>query len=177
MSRARLSALEPRTTTEQALALFDALPSVRAEDILGTWKGHELSTGHPMDGVLEHSGWYGKRFDSLEKVHPLLVTGANGSLFSMEPRKVPLKLVAAVPRAIAARTRPLVGLFQPYLKTDKPRARLRNLEYRGVSSAAMIYDHLPIIDVFRRVDDDTLLGAMDLRGVKTPYFFVLARDS
>jgi hypothetical protein len=176
MSLARLAALEPRTTTDDALALFDGLPSVRAEDILGTWKGRELATGHPMDGVLEHSGWYGKRFETLEKVHPLLVS-ANGSLFSMEPRRVPLRLVAAMPRAIAARTRPLVGLFEPWLRTDKPRARLRNLEYRGVVSASMIYDHLPIIDVFRRVDDHTLLGAMDLRGIKLPYFFILTRDA
>ena len=39
----------------------------------------------------------------------------------------------------------------------------------------MIYDQLPIIDVFRRVDDDTLLGLMDFRAVPLPYFFVLAR--
>lgn len=175
MSYERLAALEPRTTTEQALALFDALSPIRAEDTLGRWKGRELATGHPMDGVLERSGWYGKRFDSLEKVHPLLVL-VGDSLFSMEPRRVPLRLVAAMPPSLVSVARPLVGLFEPWLRTDKPRARLRNLEYRGVVSAAMIYDHLPIIDVFRKVDTDTLLGAMDLRGVKAPYFFVLARD-
>ncbi len=176
MSAERLAALSPRTTTEQALALFDALPAVRSADILGQYKGRELATGHPMDGVLEGSGWYGKRFESLEKVHPLLVS-RSGTLFSMEPRKVPLRMVAAMPRSVTARARPLVGLFAPWLRTDKPRARLRDLEYRGVVSAAMIYDHLPIIDCFRRVDERTLLGAMDLRGVKAPYFFVLERDS
>ena len=40
----------------------------------------------------------------------------------------------------------------------------------------MIYDQLPVNDVFRRLDDDTVLGAMDLRGSATPYFFVLTRD-
>ena len=39
----------------------------------------------------------------------------------------------------------------------------------------MIYDRQPIIDVFRRVDDVTLLGVMDLRGMSQPYFFVLTR--
>ena len=42
----------------------------------------------------------------------------------------------------------------------------------GKVSAAMIYDHLPIIDIFRRVDEDTLLGVMDMRGLADPYFFI-----
>ena len=49
---ARLATLEPRCTTEQALAFFDALPSVSAEDIRGRWAGRELETGHPWDGLL-----------------------------------------------------------------------------------------------------------------------------
>ena len=89
-------------TTESALALFDSLRALRAEDMLGRWKGRELATGHPMDGVLAASGWYGKQFDSLEKVHPLLVS-ANGSLFPMEPRRVRIKLVAGLPRSLVAR--------------------------------------------------------------------------
>lgn len=41
----------------------------------------------------------------------------------------------------------------------------------------MVYDQLPVNDVFRRVDDDTVLGAMDMRGFSSsPYFFVLHRD-
>jgi len=40
----------------------------------------------------------------------------------------------------------------------------------------VIYDHWPVIDVFRRVDDHTLLGVMDQRNGDQPYFFVLQRD-
>ena len=40
----------------------------------------------------------------------------------------------------------------------------------------MIYDQLPINDVFRRLGEKSVLGAMDLRGIRTPYFFVLHRD-
>ena len=40
----------------------------------------------------------------------------------------------------------------------------------------MIYDQLPINDVFRRLTDDAVIGAMDLRGSRRPYFFVLHRD-
>ena len=38
------------------------------------------------------------------------------------------------------------------------------------------YDNLPINDVFRKVDDNTVLGIMDLKGMKQPFFFVLRRD-
>ena len=50
------------------------------------------------------------------------------------------------------------------------------MEHRGVSTATMIYDALPIHDVFRKVDDDTVLGLMDLRGLPQPFFFVLRRE-
>jgi hypothetical protein len=67
-------------------------------------------------------------------------------------------------------------MLRPVLRTRAPRARLRDVEFRGKVSAAMIYDHRPIIDVFRLVDDETLLGVMDLRGMADPYFFILRRD-
>jgi hypothetical protein len=40
----------------------------------------------------------------------------------------------------------------------------------------MVYDALPIIDVFRRVGPDVLIGAMDMRGLTAPFFFLLERD-
>jgi hypothetical protein len=62
------------------------------------------------------------------------------------------------------------------LRTDQPKARLRMTEYRGVVSATMIYDSLPINDIFRKVDDHTVLGAMDLRFAPQPFFFILRRE-
>jgi hypothetical protein len=51
------------------------------------------------------------------------------------------------------------------------------MAYRRVLTATMCYDALPINDVFRKVDnDDTLVGAMDLRGLEMPFMFVLRRD-
>lgn len=168
--------LEPACTTQQALALFDSLPAIRAEELTGRWRGRELRTGHPMDGLLESSGWYGKQFDGVDAVHPLLFLGAGGEIYPVDPRRVPLGLADRVPAPVMARGHLLAKAFQPVLRTGKPKARLRNLEHRGVVTAAMVYDHLPIIDTFRRVDDDTLLGVMDLRDSSLPYFFVLARD-
>ena len=71
------------------------------------------------------------------------------------------------------------NLFQaviPLLVTDRSRARLRMTRYRDVDSATMIYDHAPINDVFRRVDEDTVLGLMDLKGMEQPFFFLLRRE-
>ncbi|RMI33416.1 DUF4334 domain-containing protein [Nocardia stercoris] len=174
----QLAALEPATTTEDALKLFDQLPAVRSADVLGGWVGRELATGHPMDGVLAASGWYGKRFDDVDSVHPMLFKSGNGRIWAADPRRLPLGLVGKVsPQFVEKARRATAVLVDSAVETTKHRARLRDLEYRGVVSAAMVYDHLPIIDTFRRVDENTLLGAMDQRGVEQPYFFVLVRDT
>ena len=170
---ARLATLEPRCTTEQALELFDALPTVATDDIGGRWAGRELRTGHPWDGLLTASGWYGKQIDSPEAVHPLLFRTPGGTLFPVDPARVPLSLAGRVPVTAVSVARRLLDVATPLVRAHKPGARLRNLEHRGQFTAAMIYDRLPIIDVFRRVDDTTLLGSMDVRGVAQPYFFVL----
>lgn len=171
----RLAALEPSCTATEAIALYDDLPAVRPEEITGRYRGRELGTGHAMDGMLEQSGWYGKQFDDVDHVHPLLFRSNGGEIFAVEPRRIPLGIVPKVPDAVVARSRSAVGVLKPALRTKKHRARLRAVEHRGVVTAAMVYDHLPIIDVFRRVDDRTLLGVMDLRGA-TPYFFILEQD-
>ncbi|MFE3226374.1 DUF4334 domain-containing protein [Nocardia sp. NPDC059228] len=169
--------MEHGATAAQAWALFDALPMVRVEEITtGRWRGDEVATGHPWDGLLVESGWYGKQFDSADDVQPLLFSGPDGGIFPVDPRRVPLFLAGKVPVTGLRPVRRSLGVLRPVLRTTTPRARLRNLEFRGKFSAAMIYDHLPIIDIFRRVDNDTLLGVMDMRGLNEPYFFVLYRD-
>jgi len=174
-ARDRLAALEPACSLAEALALYDDLAAVATTEVRGTWRGRELRTGHPMDGLLEATGWYGKRFDDDESVHPLLFSTSSGDVVSVDPRKVPMGLAGRVPVGAVARARFAVDLLRPALRTRRPRARLRAVEHRGVVTAAMVYDHLPIIDVFRRVDDDTLLGLMDLRTHPQPYLFILSR--
>lgn len=176
MTLSDLQRLEGGCTRAQAWELFDSLPAVRAEDVKGRWRGRELTTGHPMDGLLAASGWYGKQFDDTESVHPLLFSADGSTVFAVDPRRAPMSLIQRVSPAVVAKARGLLGTLRPALRSRGHRARLRNLEHRGVVTAAMIYDHLPIIDVFRAVDADTLLGVMDLRDVPEPYFFILARD-
>lgn len=172
----RLLDLERRGgTSEDALAFFDALATFEPEAIWGLWRGSELRTGHPMEGLLERYGWYGKEFVDAETVHPLVFQDAKGALFKVDPRKVPMDLAEHMPRIGRGLVRHALSALEPVMGTTKPRARIRKVEHRGKSSATMIYDHLPIQDVFRRVDADTLLGLMDRRDEARPYFFVLRR--
>lgn len=175
---ARLAELRAgRTTPEQAWQLYDSLPEVAVTEITtGRWSGDELDTGHPWAGVLVESGWYGKQFDSPDEVQPLLFAGPDGRVFPVDPRRVPLGLAGTLPSAGFRAARRMLPALRPLLRTRTARARLREIEFRGKVSAAMIYDHLPIIDIFRRVDEDTLLGVMDMRGLADPYFFILRRD-
>ena len=173
----RLRALLPGASTDEVLALFDALPPVEVADVLGAWRGAELPTGHRLDGLLGRFGWHGKRFEGAEAAHPLVFSDGRGGLVRINPALVPLGLAVRIapllrtPLAAAA-----FRLVRPLLRTRKPRARLRMVRYRGVVTATMCYDALPVHDAFRAVDADTLLGLMDMRGGAAPFAFVLRRE-
>ncbi|WP_040863235.1 DUF4334 domain-containing protein [Nocardia niigatensis] len=62
--------------------LWRGLDTVRAEDILGEWKGAAFQTGHPLCRALARSRWYGKTFVSLSQVKPLICRAEDGTLFS-----------------------------------------------------------------------------------------------
>lgn len=177
-ARERLRELEAGASSGDVLELFDSLPVVRVDELVGTWRGNGIDTRHPFDGLLERFGWYGKRFGGPEDAQPLLFSASRGRVVSINPAFVPvgflLKIADKLNNPVVAR---LFRILMPLMATSKPRARLRMVEYRGVSSAAMVYDALPICDPFRKVDDDTLLCAMDLRGLDAPYLFVLRRDA
>lgn len=173
----QLRVLSRGTTAAEALAFFDSLPPVRVDDVKGEWRGTDVPTGHPLDGVLGPLGWRGKQFDGADAARPLVFQTTAGKAFEVNPGLVPLRLAlrtgplvrthSSVQRAV----RPLLQLA----RTAHPRARLRMMEYRGVVSATMIYDALPVNDAFRRVDTNTLLGAMDMRVPGSPFMFSLHR--
>ncbi|MDV3125169.1 DUF4334 domain-containing protein [Mycobacterium sp. 21AC1] len=170
---------DPPSNTAGALELFDASAPVDPEFMIGTWQGAELPTGHPMDGLLAASGWWGKQFVDTETVHPLLFPARDGaSLWALNPLPafgglgVSTRLPGLRTLSVA---RPITAL-RPLLQARSAKARLRTTRYRGVDTATMIYDQLPINDVFHRLSDDAVIGAMDLRGSRRPYFFVLRRN-
>lgn len=167
-----------RFTREEAHAFFDGLAPARVETCIGRWRGSSLHAGHRLDGVLESYGWYGKEFLDADHVHPLLFRRLGGDgVMTVNPAPLPVGLLAKHPDLFRGR---LVSLsfraLSPLLQTRTPRARLRVLEHRGVQTAAMIYDDQPIIDFFREVDADTLVGWMELRGMAEPFLFILERD-
>ncbi|MFC7341225.1 DUF4334 domain-containing protein [Saccharopolyspora griseoalba] len=171
-----LAALEAGARLDAVLELFDSLPPVRIEELAGTWRGTGIRTGNPLDGLLERFGWYGKRFGGAEDAHPLLFTGRAGRVVSVNPRFVPVgSLLKVADRLDGPAVAKVFRALLPLMSTREPRARLRVVEYRGVSSAAMVYDALPICDPFRKVDESTLLCAMDLRGLPDPLMFALRR--
>ena len=176
LQAAQLDVLNDGTTSLEALAFFDSLPPVGVEELIGSWQGAEVPTGHPLDGVLANLGWQGKKFTDPDAAHPLVFSSRAGSLFEVNPWFVPLRpalrLGPLLRNPTAGRViRPLLQL----LRTTQPKARVRMMEYRGVLSATMIYDSLPINDAFRRVDAHTLLGAMDMRGPYPPFIFSLRK--
>jgi hypothetical protein len=159
---------------EEAEALFLSLGPVAVERLTGFWRGRSVETGHPVDELLRVSGWIGKDFLSAEAVHPLVHEGAFGR-YRMNPALVPLGLIRALGMARWPGMAGAVGVLGPILGTRVPRARLRMIDDRGTMTAAMIYDQRPIIDVFRQVDADTVMGRMDERGQR-PAFFMLTRE-
>lgn len=70
----------------------------------------------------------------------------------------------------------LLKMSRIILETKESKARLRNLEYRGKVAATMIYDDIPVMDTFVKIDENRVLGVMDLKGNPLPYFFGLERD-
>lgn len=63
-------------------AVWAALDTVRAEDILGSWKGDDFATGHRLHDKLVASRWHGKTFHSLADAKPLICRDGDGNLYS-----------------------------------------------------------------------------------------------
>lgn len=162
------------TTTDEALALFDELDVVSLDFMMGRWKGSGFKTSHRIDGLLETIGWYGKEFVSPECVHPLLFSDGS-EIYKVDPNPTAVSLGFSFDLPQKKTLKPLYSAMSKLLKTKESKARVRMMEYRGKLSATMIYDYLPINDVFRKVDDSTLLGLMDYKGMEQPFFFVLNR--
>ena len=164
-------------TQAEAFGFYDSLEPVSAKFMLGVWKGSECRTGHIMDGMLTIAPWYGKVFMSTEKVHPLVFEDKSGKKYCVDPQKVFRYIKEpAIMKLLTKFTQKVDMVFKAY-RTVKSKARLREIRYRGGVTAAMIYDDLAIIDIFRKIDDTTVLGVMDLKGKmgEKGYFFLLTK--
>lgn len=161
------------TIRDSALRLFDELAPIAPEAMLGRWRGGPLHTGHPLDGLLERHGWYGKAFHALDQVDPLLFDGPKGPI-AIDPRWAPLGMLHW-DMARGRLAQHAFRLVRPLLATRKPAARLRPIQWNDQVTAAMVYDRRPIIDLFKHAAPGLILGMMDLRDAP-PFFFTLERD-
>ena len=164
------------TPAASALAFVDSLPGVPVPAMTGRWYGAGWHTGHPWDGLLEAFGWWGKEVVDAEHVRPLLVRDAAGDPRPVDPVFAPVAAINAAPGLFR---HPVVGagvrLVRPLLGSARPGGRLRVVEHRGTPTAALLYDRVPVVDAFRRVTDDLVVGAADIRGQEAPLLFVLRR--
>ena len=55
-------------------------------------------------------------------------------------------------------------------------AQLREVAFGDKVQACLIYDTLPMMDYFRKVSEDLVLGLADIKGRPTDFFFWLERD-
>ncbi len=162
-----------KATVKEALEIFDRLEMVPEDFMIGRWKGKEIETNHQMDGILVASGWYGKLFLNSEEVHPLLFYTKNKTeLYAVNPRIVPMHMKFPKSDVVGI----LMRLVKPILQTKKSTARLRMIEYRNRVTATMCYDEKAILDHFAKIDENRVMGVMDLKGVPDPYIFILERD-
>ena len=94
--------------------------------------------------------WYGKYFDALDDAKPLICRNPDG------------------------------GLFSNTALTGGGEASLWNAEFRGEVTATMVYDTMPVLDHFKRVDPDTLLGVMNGKNPALHkghhFYFLLERE-
>ncbi|WNB86663.1 GXWXG domain-containing protein [Cellulomonas sp. ATA003] len=164
------------TSADEALAFVDRLPAVGVDELRGRWHGSGWHTGHGWDGLLEAYGWYGKEFDDADHVRPLLFRDRSGDPVPVRPLPAPVAVLRARP-GLARGPLPRTGfrMLLPLLASSRPAGRLRAVEHRGTVTAALVYDDVPIVDAFRRVTPDLVVGAADIRGQSGSLLFVLRR--
>lgn len=166
----------PVKDQQTALEEFRSLPPIAPRELVGLWKGHGIPTGHPFDGVLENLSWFGKRFTPDMRVDALLFRSGDRRLVAVDPKWIPLRLALRFPEVGRMRVaRNLFSYLQRRLRAKGPVASLKTMVFGGVESAAMVYDHQPIVDHFRRIHADRIMGAMTIRNDERIYFFALQR--
>ena len=64
------------------------------------------------------------------------------------------------------------GFFGIKFSVPGTSAILRKIEFRNKISTSMVYNYLPMIDNFRKLDDNTVMGIMEEKGKVSVYFYL-----
>jgi Domain of unknown function (DUF4334)/GXWXG protein len=113
----------------------------------------------PVSAEFMLGTWHGGRFDGGATPDPI---NWYGKRFTSAEHVEPL-LCRAQDGSIYSYTK--LGL-----------AQLREVACRGKVSASLIYDTQPIMDYFRKVTKDVVIGLGDIKGKPLDFFFHLTRD-
>lgn len=129
----------------------------------------------PVDAVL-------RQFDALAPIETSFLHGEwqGGLIRTGHPGEEQLGMVRWAGKHFKSDddVEPIVVLDAQEQRVVSPmmgKAQLRMVRHRGVVTATMIYDRHPILDHFRRVNDDLVLGIMDRKGEAAPLCFWLRR--
>ncbi|MGN7883856.1 DUF4334 domain-containing protein [Sinorhizobium sp. Sb3] len=161
---------------QRAVERFRQLSPLEPYELEGLWMGRGIPTGHPFDGVLENLGWFGKRFNSDLRADALLFRAGGRRLRAIDPKWVPLNLALRFHKFGRTRlARTLFSWVQRGFQAKGPVASLETLTFEGAASAALIYDDQPIIDHFRRIDQNAIMGLMAIRNDDRLFAFELQR--
>ncbi|WP_394240707.1 DUF4334 domain-containing protein [Halopseudomonas laoshanensis] len=113
----------------------------------------------PVDTEFMLGTWKGGKFDGGAEPDPI---NWYGKRFNSTTDVEPLLVLDAD------------GKVQTFYKLGG--AQMREIKYNGVTSAALIYDSQPIMDYFRKVNDDVVIGLGDIKGKPTDFVFHLTRQ-
>lgn len=72
------AASKDKTSIADLEALFDALPAVVEDFMIGEWDGGVFVTGHPGEQQLGSMRWIGKTFRTRNDVDPIVSRGPDG---------------------------------------------------------------------------------------------------
>ena len=115
---------------QTALERFRHLSPVEPHELEGLWKGRGVATGHPLDGVLENLGWFGKRFTADLRADALLFRSGERHVTAVDPSLIPLGLALRFHRLGKTRAaRNLFSYLQRRLSARGPVSSVRRLSF------------------------------------------------
>ncbi|MGW0914537.1 DUF4334 domain-containing protein [Streptomyces sp. NPDC002784] len=154
-----MDAIEARARFKELRKRNDLVDPAELDDI---WAA--LATVRPEDMLGE---WRGGEFDTGHPLNGMLVkAGWYGKTFTTVHDVKPLVC------------RDASGELYSNQELGQGEASLWTVEFRGETTATMIYDGRPVLDHFKRVDDTTLMGIMNGKGIPAEgpfYYFFLER--
>ena len=101
-----------------------------------------------------------------------IFTEGTGSKFETFLRYLPIKLYG---KRFLNKNRVQAWVFSVFgIKFGFPGATaiLETIDYRNKISTSMIYNYLPMIDHFRKVDNSVVMGIMEIKGKLSVYFYL-----